>query len=128
MPTRGRAATISPRADNRCRLALTHENGRRGGHSLSLVTRHAGKKTLAAVLFVLSDRHAVLGFALGARDAITPASVRSLDDGTGSNAATLLDHDAGPALFLDTYGRRTDAHVNVDLSQLDGSWARGPRQ
>ena len=87
-----------------------------------------GQKTLAAVPFPLSDSHAVAGFALGARDAITSAPVRSLDDDTGSNAAPLLDHDARPALFLDAYGRRTDAHVNVDLSQLDGRWARGPCQ
>ena len=68
-------------------------------------------KTLAAVPFPLSDRHTVAGFALGARDAITPAPVRSLDHDTGSNAPTLLDHDAWPAVFLDAYGRRTDAHA-----------------
>src|SRR4051794_36282721 len=105
----------------------THENGPRGGHSLSVVC-DTWAKTLAAVPFPLSDRHTVAGFALGARDAITPASVGSLDDDTGSNAATLLDYDARPALFLDAYGRRTDAHVNVNLSQLDGSCARGPCQ
>ena len=64
------------------------------GAILSAWLRDTRAKTLAAVPFPLSDRHTVAGFALGACDAITPASVRSLDDDTGSNAATLLDHNA----------------------------------
>ena len=49
-----RRKTVSRNEDNakpaarrerqRCRLAWPNENGPRGGHSLSLVTRHAGKK------------------------------------------------------------------------------------
>ena len=38
------AKPAARRERQRCRLAGPHENGPRGGHSLSLVTRHAGKK------------------------------------------------------------------------------------
>src|SRR4051812_9328822 len=98
------------------------------GAILSTWLHDTPAKTLAAVPFPLSNRHAVAGFALGARDAIAPTPVRSLDDHTGSNPAALLDHDARSALFLDAHGRRTDAHVNVDLSKLDGSCACDPRR